>query len=90
MQALNALLFPIAAPEESTAQLTQHNFVASGCIAALLQAVKTADSNDTSGQLPSVLRLRPLSCARQVLQRPMFCHSVHMGSSSTLGGIKCH
>ena len=50
MQALNALLFPIAAPDESTAQLTQQNFVASGCISALLQAVRTADSNDSTGQ----------------------------------------
>ena len=50
LQALNALLFPIAAPDESTAQLTQQNFVASGCISALLQGVRIANDNNSTGQ----------------------------------------
>ena len=63
VQALNALLFPMSVPDESAAQATQFTFVASGCITALLDAVKEANKSD-SGEPSSVwCCIAPLKCS---------------------------
>ena len=48
LQALNALLFPINVADESTTQATQHKFITSGCISALLDAVN--EGNNAGGE----------------------------------------
>ncbi len=48
LQALNALLFPITMLDDAAAtQATQHKFINSGCISALLDAVK--EGNNAGG-----------------------------------------
>ena len=49
LQALNALLFPINMADESATQATQHKFITSGCISALLDAVN--EGNNAGGGL---------------------------------------
>ena len=57
-QALNALLFPINVADESATQATQHKFIASGCISALLDAV--SEGNNAGGELP-LPTMKPVS-----------------------------
>lgn len=56
-QALNAMLFPVAAAEEAAAAAAattgltpQDVFVSSGCICALLEAVKIANASTAGGE----------------------------------------
>ena len=51
LQALNALLFPVTAGEDAAAQANpQLMFVNTGCISALLEAVKAANNAHANGK----------------------------------------
>jgi len=58
VQALNALLFPISAsPDDAAAQATQHKFINSCCISALLDAV--TEGSNAGGESSSPPPLLP-------------------------------
>ena len=53
VQALTAMLFPVSTSEDGTAAvLPQDVFVNSGCICAVLEAIKAANSPNPNGLLP--------------------------------------
>lgn len=52
MQALTATLFPVTQPEEA-AVAPQDVFISSGCICALLDAIKAANTSTADGEAPA-------------------------------------